>query len=57
MDNDQYKADMDAIRHELEAIWEAINLLQGIEPAEAGEPQPHEAKKRRVRRNGKTTDL
>ena len=38
MDNEQYNADMDAIRHELEAVWEAINELQGIDPAEAGEP-------------------
>lgn len=38
MDNEQYKADMDAIRHELEAVWEAINELQGIDPANAGKP-------------------
>ena len=38
MDEEQYKADMDAIRHELEAIWEEINILQGIDPAKVGEP-------------------
>ena len=36
--NDQYKADMEAIRHELETIWEAINELQGVDPERAGEP-------------------
>ena len=35
---DQYKSDMEAIRHELEAVWEAINELQGIDPERAGEP-------------------
>ena len=35
---DQYKSDMEAIRHELEAVWEAINELQGIDPAKVGEP-------------------
>ena len=34
----QYLADMEAIRHELETVWEAINELQGIDPARAGEP-------------------
>lgn len=38
MDREQYEADMEAIRHELEAVWEAINELQGIDPAKAGEP-------------------
>lgn len=38
MNEEQYKADMDAIRHELECVWEAINELQGIDPAKAGEP-------------------
>lgn len=36
---EQYNADMEAIRHELEAVWEAINELQGIDPAKAGEPE------------------
>ena len=35
---DRHKADMEAIRHELEAVWEAINELQGIDPERAGEP-------------------
>lgn len=35
---EQYQADMEAIRHELEAVWEAINELQGIDPGEAGKP-------------------
>ena len=35
---DQYKSDMEAVRHELEAVWEAINELQGIDPAKVGEP-------------------
>ena len=35
---EQHDADMEAIRHELEAVWEAINELQGIDPAKAGEP-------------------
>ena len=35
---EQYNADMEAIRHELEAIWEAINELQGIDPGDAGKP-------------------
>ena len=34
----QYNADMEAIRHELETVWEAVNELQGIDPARAGEP-------------------
>ena len=34
----QYKSDMEAIQHELEGIWEAINELQGIDPERAGEP-------------------
>ena len=38
MSEEQYKADMDAIRHELEAIWEEINILQGVDPAKVGEP-------------------
>lgn len=38
MDKEQYEADMEAIRHELEAVWEAINELQGIDPERAGEP-------------------
>lgn len=33
-----YEADMEAIRHEFETIWEAINELQGIDPERAGEP-------------------
>ena len=36
--SEQYNADTEAIRHELEAVWEAINELQGIDPAKAGEP-------------------
>ena len=36
--DEQYQADMEAIRHELEAVWEAINDLQGIDPGEAGKP-------------------
>jgi Asp-tRNA(Asn)/Glu-tRNA(Gln) amidotransferase C subunit len=35
---DQHDADIEAIRHELEAVWEAINELQGIDPAKVGEP-------------------
>lgn len=35
---EQYRADMEAIRHELEAVWEAINELQGIDPGEVGKP-------------------
>jgi len=38
MDEEQYEADMKAIQHELEAVWEAINELQGVDPAKAGEP-------------------
>ena len=38
---EQYIADMKAIRHELETIWEAINELQGIDPERAGEPDGH----------------
>ena len=38
MDLEQYEADMDAIRHEPEAIWEEINILQGKDPAKVGEP-------------------
>ena len=38
MDIEQYEADMEAIRHEFETVWEAINVLQGIDPAKAGEP-------------------
>ena len=38
MSEEQYKADMDAIQHELETVWEAINELQGVDPAKAGEP-------------------
>ena len=38
MDKEQYDADMEAIRHELEIVWEAINELQGIDPERAGEP-------------------
>ena len=34
----QYSEDMEAIRHELETVWEAINELQGIDPERAGEP-------------------
>ena len=36
--DDQYQADMEAIRHELEAVWEAINELQGIDPGDVGKP-------------------
>jgi len=36
--SEQYHADVEAIRHELETIWEAINELQGIDPERAGEP-------------------
>ena len=36
--SEQYEADMEAIRHELEAVWEAVNELQGIDPERAGEP-------------------
>ena len=35
---EQLDADIEAIRHELETIWEAINELQGIDPERAGEP-------------------
>lgn len=35
---EQHDADVEAIRHELEAVWEAINELQGIDPAKVGEP-------------------
>lgn len=35
---EQYQADMEAIRHELETVWDAINILQGIEPEKAGDP-------------------
>ena len=35
---DQHDADVEAIRHELEAVWEAINELQGVDPAKVGEP-------------------
>ena len=35
---EQHDADIEAIRHELEAVWEAINELQGIDPAKVGEP-------------------
>lgn len=38
MDIEQYEADMEAIRHEFETVWEAINVLQGIDPEKAGEP-------------------
>ena len=35
----QHMADMEAIRHELSMIWDAINELQGIEdPERLGEP-------------------
>lgn len=36
---EQHEADDDAIRHELAVLWEAINELQGIDPAKAGEPK------------------
>lgn len=36
---EQYVSDMEAIRHELEILWEAINELQGIDPEKAGEPE------------------
>lgn len=36
--DEQYTADMEAIRHEFEEVWEAVNELQGIDPAKAGEP-------------------
>jgi hypothetical protein len=35
---EQYHADMEAIRHEFEAVWEAINELQGIDPEDVGKP-------------------
>ena len=35
---EQLDADIEAIRHELETVWEAINELQGIDPERAGEP-------------------
>lgn len=35
---EDYEADMEAIRHEFETVWEAINELQGIDPAKVGEP-------------------
>lgn len=38
MDEEQYRADIEAIRHELEAIWEEINILQGVDPEKVGEP-------------------
>ena len=31
-------SNMKAVEHELEVVWEAINELQGIDPAKAGEP-------------------
>ena len=37
----QYVEDVHAIEHELEIMWEAINELQGIDPAKAGEPDGH----------------
>ena len=37
--SEQYIADMEAIRHELETAWEAINELQGVDPSKAGEPK------------------
>ena len=36
--DEQYTVDMEAIRHEFEEVWEAVNELQGIDPAKAGEP-------------------
>ena len=35
---EQHEADDEAIRHELEQLWEVINILQGVDPAKAGEP-------------------
>jgi hypothetical protein len=35
---EKFEADSEAVRHELEAVWEAINELQGIDPAKVGEP-------------------
>ena len=35
---EKLEADSEAIRHELEGVWEAINELQGIDPEKAGEP-------------------
>lgn len=34
----QYEADMDAIEHEFEGVWESLNSLEGIDPEKAGEP-------------------
>lgn len=35
---EQHEADDEAIRHELEELWEVINIMQGVDPAKAGEP-------------------
>ena len=34
----QYQADMDAIEHEFEQVWESVNTLEGKDPGKAGEP-------------------
>ena len=35
---EKMESNMKAITHELEVAWEAINELQGIDPADAGKP-------------------
>ena len=37
-EKEQREADVEAIRHELETVWEAINELQGVDPERIGEP-------------------
>ena len=35
---EQHEADDEAIRHELEELWEVIDILQGVDPEKVGEP-------------------
>lgn len=36
---EQQEADDEAIRHELEELWEVINIMQGEDPEKVGEPK------------------
>lgn len=36
---EQHEADDEAVRHELEELWEVINIMQGVDPEKVGEPK------------------
>ena len=36
------KSHWKAVTHELEQVWESVNVLEGVDPSKVGEPIAHE---------------